>query len=75
MLDAKEVIKRLCHLQEEVRGVLGDGSPADCFCRTGGFWKSKGYGGTYKRGYRNNGTPLEFIERAVRAALRRKRKA
>jgi hypothetical protein len=64
MLDAGDVIARLCKLQERVRSRWGHGEPADCFCREGGFWKSKDYGPTYEQGYRNSGETLEFIERA-----------
>ncbi len=64
MLDAGDVIARLCKLQERVHSRWGHGEPADCFCREGGFWKSKDYGPTYEQGYRNSGETLEFIERA-----------
>jgi hypothetical protein len=57
-LTEAEAVARLCRLMAKVRDRL-DG-PADCFCA-----------GTYRdpTGYRNDGTAIEFIERATLAAL------
>lgn len=69
-LSAKDVIVRLCMLQEEVSAHLDQYQhAADCFCGTGGFWRSDSYGGTFEQGYRNQGKSIEFIENAVRAAI------
>lgn len=70
MLNAQEVIERLCKLQGEVWNQISTGlDSADCFCRNGGFWGSETYGGTFEQGYRNDGDALEFIEEAVREKL------
>lgn len=68
-MEAKEVIQRLCKLQSEVYEHIGQSDAADCFCGEGGFWQTGEYDGTHEHGYRNDGKALEFIERAVRAAL------
>jgi hypothetical protein len=68
-MEAKEVIARLCKLQEEVHSLIGYDSAADCFCGQGGFWDSVRYNGTHAGGYRNDGACLEFIEAAVREKI------
>jgi hypothetical protein len=69
-MNASEIIERLCALQQEVVDRhLGYGDGADCFCGKGGFWRCRGYGGTFEEGYRNSGKALEFIEAAVREKL------
>jgi hypothetical protein len=73
MINANEVIERLCKLQEEVQNHINDDGAADCFCRKGGFWHVKGYGGTHEEGYRNDGDALEFIENAVREKINAER--
>lgn len=72
MLDAKDVLARLCKLQEEVWRAMrtGDWDSADCFCGEGGYWGVKDYGGTHAQGYRNSGDALEYIERVVRESLK-----
>lgn len=57
-LTEEQAINRLCALMSEVREHLG--GPADCFCP--GRFKDP-------TGYRNDGTAIEFIERATRCAL------
>lgn len=71
MLDADEIIERFCKLQCEVFLHINCGA-SDCFCKKSGFWGAKDYGGTYEKGYRNTGEALEFIEAAVREALKKK---
>lgn len=69
-MEAKEVIERLCALQEKVSRRIGFNYAADCFCGMGGFWSnSPDYDGTMKNGYRNDGKSLEFIENAVSEKL------
>ncbi len=69
-MDAQQVIERLCELQEEVHSEMQmDETAADCFCKKGGFWHVKNYGGTADEGYRNEGEALDFIEAAVREKL------
>jgi len=40
---------------------------ADCFCKKGGFWKSKVYNEEW---FRNDGECVKFIEDTVRKALK-----
>lgn len=75
MMEAKEVIGRLCLLQGVVTEHIGFDYAADCFCKESGFWSSDDYGGTFDEGYRNDGKALEFIEQAVREKIERERSA
>lgn len=69
-MEAKEIIQRLCKLQQEVYEQIHQDSSADCFCGEGGYWvTSDKYDGTHEGGYRNDGHCLEFIEQAVREKL------
>jgi hypothetical protein len=64
-----EVIERFCELHADVwRAVCDPCRPADCFCGNGGFWASREYDSD--KDYRNDGEALEFIENAVREALK-----
>lgn len=70
--DSKDVIKRLCKLQEKVASHVGWEYAADCFCGHGGFWTvHPTYDGTFDQGYRNDGVALEFIEQAVAEKIER----
>lgn len=69
-LESQDVIRRLCKLQGEVMRGLDLSSAGDCFCGEDGYWGVGKYDGTFEGGYRNEGEALEFIERAVREALR-----
>lgn len=61
-----EVLERLCALHFEVADALGDWShPADCFCEKKRQWDARALAD-----YRNDGVSLEFIEKAVYAALK-----
>jgi len=73
MLEANEVIKRLCYLQTKVSAHIGHNHAADCFCGTGGFWSTKFYGGTYDKGYRNDGLSLKYIEKAVQEKINKEK--
>ena len=64
-----DAIERLCKLQARVQEHLGYDHAADCFCGKGGFWNSSDYDGSFENGYRNDGVAIEFIEKAVLAAL------
>lgn len=65
-LTRREVLERLCRLQEEVAEHFRHRHPSDCFCGGGGLWMVPEYG---DHRYRNNGVVLGFIERVVRAAI------
>lgn len=63
---AQECIRRLCQLHADVVRVIDPlhHRPADCFCGESGFWPLSS-----PSDYRNDGHALEFIERAVHAAI------
>ncbi|KKM00040.1 hypothetical protein LCGC14_1808410 [marine sediment metagenome] len=65
----QDAIRRMCLLQAKVAPRLFD-SPSDCFCGEGGFWESAEYDGSHEGGYRNDFEAIEFIEKAVIAALK-----
>lgn len=70
----QKVLERLCKLQEKVMNniqsnPIGWESPADCFCKQGGFWNCENY---KDEDYRNDGKALEFIEDAVKEKLKNK---
>ena len=68
----QEVLSRLCRLQEEVYIATGGYDyAADCFCKEGGFWRSKHY---TPSDYRNDGRVLRYIEKAVRKQIKRDNK-
>jgi hypothetical protein len=69
MVEASEVIERLCRLVGEVYGRMDGSTASDCFCGRHGLWGARGYGGTIASGYRNDGRALEFVEETVRAVL------
>lgn len=65
----QEVIVRLCQLQTEAAEHVGWEHAADCFCgQRNGFGISSD-DPKFADDYRNDGAALEFIERAVRAAI------
>ena len=69
----QDVIRRLCALTEEVAAQrFAFKSPSDCFCKEGGYWNTKDY--DPERDYRNDGEVLAYIERVVRADLRRRQR-
>lgn len=75
MMDAQDVIRAFCLLQEKVaREVHGYNYAADCFCGESGFWQTEHYDGTFEKGYRNDGKSLEFIKQAVDEKIERERR-
>ena len=68
-MDAQDIIRRFCHLQSEVAAKIDCGA-IDCFCGESGYWDVEGYNGSEKKGYRNEGIAIAFIENAVRMALK-----
>lgn len=69
----KEIINRLCLLQQEVSEHLDDyaNTASDCFCGEGGFWGTLGY--SDEIGFHNDGVSLEFIEAAVREKIAKRK--
>ena len=65
----QDIVERYCLLASEVWNATVDPiHPNDCFCQSGGFWGRGTYG---ESDFRNDGQALDFIERAVRAELKR----
>lgn len=63
--EAGALMERLCNLQGEVNAALWNHAiPTDCVCGRGGFWPLD-----RPTQFKNNGEAVEFIEKAVRAAL------
>lgn len=81
--EPKEAIARLCALQAEVaREVLPRPiNPNDCFCLDqsrgglGSYTRSPGFEPlTIEEYWRNSGDAIEWIEKVVRAAIKRRKK-
>lgn len=71
----RELIVRLCQLQEEYAKVMGYSAPRDCFCGTAGFWRNGDNWPGSASHWENDGSAVDFIERVVRSVLEEMRRA
>lgn len=69
-----ELIVRFCALREEVAAHMRYAHAADCVCGTGGSWP-EGFTPAHvlanppPKSWRDDGAVMDFIEKAVRAAI------